>query len=559
MQIFARITKVDEATGKVYGRAVQEVVDRSGEIFDYETSKPNFAKWSEAAAQATDGKSVGNLRAMHGKVAAGKLTEITFQDAEKAIDIVAEVVDPVEREKCLKGVYTGFSIGGRYAKRWEDGVEKGVSRYTAEPTEISLVDLPCVPTAQFTVVKADGAEELRKFETTADNAEALAKWVEGLTEAERAAVLAKLAPAASADSDKPDAAAKDYSAQAERLAKNANAAPLAAAIATLIGYQPQLEKGLWAVADFAQVLQSLAGITDCAADEAAWEKDGSKVPAQLRAALKPLADAFLAMAAEEVNEAIKPEVDEAVVIELAAGNEGLAKMLGTNNADAHRELDEMEKETDPDDQESLDHLDDARDALEDSDDVAKGDFPGHPFRGNQYTGGSGGGARHRSSRRAHEASKQTRGKNSTRASHEAASAAHARAARSHARAGADKQAAYHEHMAAYHASRANRFKKSDDGDLAKAADALQKVTTERDDALAKLAAITKQHADWLTQRADPKGTAKVVAVEKTLSTDAGDPPAVDDSPVLKAGGTVDHQATALKLMKVAYRKPMTVR
>ena len=68
MQIFARITKVDEATGKVYGRAVQEVVDRSGEIFDYETSKPLFAKWSEAAASATDGKSVGNLRAMHGKV-----------------------------------------------------------------------------------------------------------------------------------------------------------------------------------------------------------------------------------------------------------------------------------------------------------------------------------------------------------------------------------------------------------------------------------------------------------------------------------------------------------
>jgi hypothetical protein len=179
MQIFAAITKVDTQTGKVYGRAVQEVPDRAGEIFDYATSKPNFAKWSEAAAIATDGKSVGNVRAMHGKIAAGKLTEIAFIDAEKAIDVCAEIVDPVEREKCIKGVYTGFSIGGRYVgDKWPDDVHKGVQRYTADPTEISLVDLPCVPTAQFTVIKSDGSEELRKFETTMDD-EALAKWVEG--------------------------------------------------------------------------------------------------------------------------------------------------------------------------------------------------------------------------------------------------------------------------------------------------------------------------------------------------------------------------------------------
>jgi hypothetical protein len=169
---------VDEAAGKVYGRAVQEVKDLSGEIFDYASSKPNFAKWSEDFAKVTDGKSVGNVRAMHGKVAAGKLTEITFNDAEKAIDVCAEIVDPVEREKCLKGIYTGFSIGGRYEKKWADEVDKAATRYTAQPSEISLVDLPCVPTAQFTVIKSDGSEELRKFETTMDD-EALAKWVEG--------------------------------------------------------------------------------------------------------------------------------------------------------------------------------------------------------------------------------------------------------------------------------------------------------------------------------------------------------------------------------------------
>jgi hypothetical protein len=537
MQIFARITKVDEATGKVYGRAVQEVVDRSGEIFDYETSKPNFAKWSEAAATATDGKSVGNLRAMHGKVAAGKLTEINFQDAEKAIDIVAEVVDPVEREKCLKGVYTGFSIGGRYAKKWDDGVEKGVSRYTAEPTEISLVDLPCVPTAQFTVVKADGAEELRKFEFTTEP-DALAKWFETLTDEQRdqlakiakrpdvdpkdgkdkygnveyadptnkkypldtakhiraawsyihmpknaakyseedvKAIKAKIVEAwkDKIDDKGPDEAEKVLAAQAERLGKNANAAPFAAAIATLIGFQPQLEKGLWAVSQFAQLLQELA----CMADGVDWEEeaegDDSTLPAQMRAALKPLAQAFLAMAEEETNEALHGQLNDDAALALAAGNEGLAKAgkrhsakdqaaieaLAKHHAAATKHLDAM--------QEHLDNLQSGNAPADNADD------------------------------------------------------------------GAEK--------------------------LAKAADALQKMTAERDAALGKLAEITKQHAEWLTQRAEPKGAAKVVPIEKNLSTDTGATPAVDDSPVLKADGTVDHRATATKLMKAAYRTPMTAR
>ncbi len=191
MQIFARITKVDEATGKVYGRAVQEVPDRSGEIFDYETSKPNFLKWSTDMAKATDGKSLGNVRAMHGKVAAGKLSELTFLDAEKAIDICAEIVDKTEREKCVKGVYTGFSVGGRYAKKWTDEANKALTRYTADPVEISLVDLPCIPTAQFTVVKADGSEELRKFETTTAS-DSLEKWADGLSDADAEALLEKI-------------------------------------------------------------------------------------------------------------------------------------------------------------------------------------------------------------------------------------------------------------------------------------------------------------------------------------------------------------------------------
>jgi hypothetical protein len=169
MRLFARITKYDEATGILHGRAVQEVADRSSEIFDYATSKPYFQSWSSDVAKASDGKSVGNVRAMHGNVAAGKLTALEFNDAEKAIDVTAHIVDTNEREKCAKGVYTGFSIGGKYVNKWNDPADAKLTRYTANPSEISIVDVPCISTATFIVTKADGSNEIRKFITVADD------------------------------------------------------------------------------------------------------------------------------------------------------------------------------------------------------------------------------------------------------------------------------------------------------------------------------------------------------------------------------------------------------
>jgi len=162
---FARLTKIDESKRLVYGRAAQEVKDRSGEIFDYETSKPLFQKWSESQRQASLGKSAGNVRAMHKDIAAGILTPdegIVFNDAERAIDICTHVTDDQEWAKVESGTYTGFSIGGRYAKKWTDG--EGNPRYTGEPSEISLVDRPCGPTSNFFEVhKADGTTENREF------------------------------------------------------------------------------------------------------------------------------------------------------------------------------------------------------------------------------------------------------------------------------------------------------------------------------------------------------------------------------------------------------------
>jgi hypothetical protein len=163
--IYARIYKIDEATQMVHGRAAQETIDRSGEIFDYRSSVPFFRAWSANVFHESGGASYGNVRSMHGNVAAGKLTEIDFNDAERAIDVSAKIVDPVEWEKCKTGVFTGFSIGGTYAKKWTD-VSSGqpVTRYTAVPSEISLVDRPCIPSARFfSMTKRDGTTERRAF------------------------------------------------------------------------------------------------------------------------------------------------------------------------------------------------------------------------------------------------------------------------------------------------------------------------------------------------------------------------------------------------------------
>jgi hypothetical protein len=164
MNLFAQIAKIDESKHEVWGVATAEIVDKEGEIFDYESSKPYFKRWSDEISKATDGKSLGNVREMHEPSAVGKLVAIAFDDDVKQIRVGARIVDSVAWQKCMLGVYTGFSIGGAYVKAWKDGE---YVRFTASPVEISVVDNPCLPGAYFTAVKADGTFEVRKFSHSA--------------------------------------------------------------------------------------------------------------------------------------------------------------------------------------------------------------------------------------------------------------------------------------------------------------------------------------------------------------------------------------------------------
>ena len=162
--VFFQLTKIDEAKRLVFGRAVQEVPDRVGEVFDYETSVPNFKAWSASQFEASLGKSNGNIRAMHKDISAGVIVPggLKFHDDEKAIDLTAHIGNDAEWAGVMDGRYTGFSIGGRYAKKWE-GEDKR-THYTADPSEISLVDRPCIPTATFfEIQKADGSVMQKNF------------------------------------------------------------------------------------------------------------------------------------------------------------------------------------------------------------------------------------------------------------------------------------------------------------------------------------------------------------------------------------------------------------
>ncbi len=526
MQIFARLIKVNEADRTVEGIIASEAVDRSGEVFDYEKSKPHFLAWSEQMAKATGGKNLGNVRAMHGKVAAGVTKELIFDDAAKNITVKSEIVDNNEWDKVLKGVYTGFSIGGKYGSKWEDPVLKA-QRYEAIPAEYSLVDLPCNPDAQFTVIKTDGTEELRKFEAT-DDAEALLKWADGLTDEQAEALAKKIArrkdvkpkegedkygdveyadptnkkypidtaahihaawnyihmPRNAAKYSSKDVSeikariiaawkakidpkgppeAEKFTQFAERLVKIDGAVEYANLAHAALGIEP-MEKGLWAVAQFAQVLEQLAALTDCTVYEEQAEGDDSKLPETMRAALKPIAAAFLAMCQEETNEALHGELNDDAALAMAAAAGDLAK-VGRKHTKKQREH---------------------RKAIADCLDQAK------------------------------------------------------------------------EHLAAMAADDPMAGDDDDDDDdgaqkLAKAANDLAKVTAERDDLKKQLheinAAVEELRKHMEQQPMPPKG--RVTAVEKQLGVPEGSPAASE--PVKKADGTVDHAATALELMKKIYR------
>src|ERR1700677_1396980 len=153
LHVFCPLIKVDVAKREVWGVVTAEVPDKEGEICDFDTTIPYYKAMVDEMSKATDGVNIFPLREMHGLSAAGKGIDIQFREGTKEVYMGFKVVDDAAWNKVAEGVYTGFSQGGRYVKKWKDGE---YTKYTAKPSEVSLVDVPCLTRAHFDYVKADG-------------------------------------------------------------------------------------------------------------------------------------------------------------------------------------------------------------------------------------------------------------------------------------------------------------------------------------------------------------------------------------------------------------------
>lgn len=167
-------SKIDKEQRIVVGIATADNIDKVGDIVDYGASLEAFANW------------VGNIREMHapkavGKAVAYKPLAIQGTDGEvyHGIQVEAYVSKGAEDtwQKVLDGTLTGFSIGGMVEKMQEEyhtKLQKMVRRIVKYALgELSLVDNPCNPAAQISVIKNHNGtllyemddEEIEKAET----------------------------------------------------------------------------------------------------------------------------------------------------------------------------------------------------------------------------------------------------------------------------------------------------------------------------------------------------------------------------------------------------------
>jgi len=185
MKKYFAIQKFDERSGCVYGIMTAAEPDKSGEIFDYAGGgKEAVQRWSAEAARSTTAAGLevsrGNIRLQHdsGKIA-GKAVRIDYDDSAQTIGLLSKPVNEEIAELIRGGFVRGYSIAGGYDARRCD--ECGADmlgrrdnfcarcnrdvyvRYVPRLAEVSYVDNPCLESAVFAYVKADGTTELRKF------------------------------------------------------------------------------------------------------------------------------------------------------------------------------------------------------------------------------------------------------------------------------------------------------------------------------------------------------------------------------------------------------------
>ena len=307
---FIPFAKVDSAKREVWGIVTAEVPDKDNEVCDYAGTKPYYEAVISEMSKATDGKNCFPLREMHQLSAVGKGIGFEFKDSAKEIFMGFKVVDDDAWKKVEEGVYTGFSHGGVIVgDLTPDPVYKDCMRYTANPSEVSVVDNPCLGVAHFAYVKADGAIELRKIRSEVPAPE--------VTKAPTVDDLKKTAEA-------KDTKAKDNTKKVLGLMRkdiriwaNKNSSRISnltfkkqrmtlwqldTDLAYLTRKQP-LAKGMYSVSDLAYSIQNLAYLACSIHAEEEWEGDGIPefVP-KMKQHVTDLLDVFIAYAEHEATE-----------------------------------------------------------------------------------------------------------------------------------------------------------------------------------------------------------------------------------------------------------------
>jgi hypothetical protein len=133
---FLPISKIDKEKRTVSGYASTPALDFDGEIIAIDAIKKALPGYWEYR----------NVREMHSNSAVGVGKEANI-DA-KGLFLTAKIVDEAAWQKCLEGVYKGFSIGGRKLAKTGNTITE------IEWIETSIVDRPANPECKFEVQKS---------------------------------------------------------------------------------------------------------------------------------------------------------------------------------------------------------------------------------------------------------------------------------------------------------------------------------------------------------------------------------------------------------------------
>lgn len=279
--IISKVEDLGDGTRMVTGIASTPTKDSDGESFTGDCLRgaiPDYMAKRRA------------VREMHQPIAAGVTTEM-YVDDDDVTHITAHVVDPVTVLKVDTGVLKMFSIQGNVPPGGRDATNRKII-HKLNLREVSLVDVGANPDCDVTeVVKLDGDEP--------DEEEAQVAEIE----------------------------------TAEQTAK-ADAAEVAAAKIAVVPTGDPVKKGLYGVASFASVLQSIGYIAQDTQYEADYEGDSSPIPANLREWLKAGAAILQAMTEEETAELITSLTPAAPVEVVALADTGATDKDGVAKAGA---------------------------------------------------------------------------------------------------------------------------------------------------------------------------------------------------------------------------------